>query len=261
MIIRHHRRVRFTVVDNQPIRDERLSWKATGLLVYLLSLPDDWRISTERLARIKTDGIAGVRSAMTELEDAGYVIRQKTQGDRGHWVTITHVSETPDMTVIPVDQPTLDYPKDRQSDVGKPIPSGKTVLRKTEDEERREDISTPQMRRARAWDVLEEFYGYRPVKPESTLWGKLCSLIIADVPGYDIADEIYLRISVYLGLYDTPCTAPALLKNWQFLGSKVAAIDPATRSAAIASVRSRARRSALTESSLRLQKPLSKGAS
>ena len=32
----------FTILDNTGLRDPNISWKAKGLLAYLLHLPDDW---------------------------------------------------------------------------------------------------------------------------------------------------------------------------------------------------------------------------
>lgn len=55
--------------------DPRLSWRAKGLLWYLLGLPDDWEIYTSEITQHATDGLTGTRSAITELMDAGYITR------------------------------------------------------------------------------------------------------------------------------------------------------------------------------------------
>ena len=39
----------FTILDNTCLKDENLSWKGRGLLVYLLHLPNDWQIYLEDL--------------------------------------------------------------------------------------------------------------------------------------------------------------------------------------------------------------------
>ena len=46
----------FTVLDNTFIKDTRLSWKAKGLMTYLLSLPDDWTIHLSEIEQHATDG-------------------------------------------------------------------------------------------------------------------------------------------------------------------------------------------------------------
>lgn len=75
--IRRRRRERdFTDLPNLLIRDERISWKALGLLVYLLHLPPDWKLRLSHLAKRK--GMHGskrdaTRTAIGELEVAGYL--------------------------------------------------------------------------------------------------------------------------------------------------------------------------------------------
>ena len=43
-IIRAPRRHRFVTIDQSAVEDSRLSWAARGLLGYLLSRPDDWKV-------------------------------------------------------------------------------------------------------------------------------------------------------------------------------------------------------------------------
>src|SRR5204863_280673 len=55
-------------IDNRTLRDGRLSWKATGLLAYLLSLPKDWHITLQHLCNAKADRLHATQSALKELE-------------------------------------------------------------------------------------------------------------------------------------------------------------------------------------------------
>ena len=41
----------FVIVDQRAIEDSRLSWAASGLLAYLLSRPDDWRVPVNELKK------------------------------------------------------------------------------------------------------------------------------------------------------------------------------------------------------------------
>ena len=67
----------FTILDNTLFKDESISWKAKGLLAYLLHLPNDWQIYLEDLKNRSTDGIDSTRSAMNELIEKGYIVRQE----------------------------------------------------------------------------------------------------------------------------------------------------------------------------------------
>lgn len=96
MIIRAPRpKANYTVVSNEVIRDTRLGWRARGLLIYLLSMPDNWRTTNANLAAMSPDGIHAVRSAMTQLEGYGYIRRVKHQNERGEWSTSTLVYDRP----------------------------------------------------------------------------------------------------------------------------------------------------------------------
>ena len=63
----------FTVLDNRIIRDSRLSWKATGLLVWLLHLPPEWKLYLTAIRKFKKDGSESTRSGLQELMNIGYV--------------------------------------------------------------------------------------------------------------------------------------------------------------------------------------------
>ena len=96
MIVRSPRPTgNFTVLHNKTIRDTRLSFKARGILTYLLSLPDNWRTSAEDLARNAPDGRDGIRSGLRELETFGYLRRTKHRADDGRVRTITTVYDRP----------------------------------------------------------------------------------------------------------------------------------------------------------------------
>jgi len=96
MIVRSPRPVtQYTVLSNAVIRDHRLSWKARGILVYLLSLPDNWQTSAEQLVRAAVDGRHSVLAGLTELEEHGYLVRIRRQKANGQWHTSTVVFDNP----------------------------------------------------------------------------------------------------------------------------------------------------------------------
>lgn len=85
----------WTVIRNEVICDPRLSFKATGVLIYILSKPDHWHTTTAHLATVKKEGLDAIRTAMTELERAGYVRRRRYQDTIGRWKYDTDVYDTP----------------------------------------------------------------------------------------------------------------------------------------------------------------------
>lgn len=70
-------------MSNHHLRNKTLSLKAKGLLSYMLSLPEDWDYSIKGLAANSGDGVAAVRSALQELEEAAYLIRRQGRGVNG----------------------------------------------------------------------------------------------------------------------------------------------------------------------------------
>jgi hypothetical protein len=95
-IRRAPRRHRYTSVERSSLNDDRLSFRARGVLVWLLDKPDDWRTDSTAIARAGKEGREAIRSALRELEEAGYLRRSKTQDEGGRWVTIVDVYETPE---------------------------------------------------------------------------------------------------------------------------------------------------------------------
>jgi predicted transcriptional regulator len=74
-ILRKVKNENYVVVDKVFVNDDRLSWKAKGIMIYLLSLPDDWKFYVEELVTHAKDGEKAFRSGFKELEKYGYVKR------------------------------------------------------------------------------------------------------------------------------------------------------------------------------------------
>jgi hypothetical protein len=78
----------FVMIDRRPIENPVLSWKAKGLLAYLLSRPDDWVVQFRDLVKRSSDGAHTVREAMKELRKSGHVrLMKEYEGGRiKRWV-------------------------------------------------------------------------------------------------------------------------------------------------------------------------------
>lgn len=73
----------FTTVDNVVLNDTNLSWKAKGLFVYLWSQSDEWNFYETEVAKHSTDGIVSLKNGLKELEDQGYLKRQRVRDEQG----------------------------------------------------------------------------------------------------------------------------------------------------------------------------------
>ena len=110
MIIRSNKR-KWTTVDNAWVKDPTLSAKAKGVLLYILSLPDDWDLRIGELVTHFTDGIDGVRSAIKELSMHRYIDGNQRRDETGKvtgWdYTIFENPDEPNMENPNMEKPTL----------------------------------------------------------------------------------------------------------------------------------------------------------
>ena len=114
-IIRAPRKERnFTILSNEVCRDTRLSMKALGLLIRLLSRPDNWNTNSESLAREFAVGRDQIRTVMNELSEFGYLQLVKKQDAAGHWNSTWYVYDEPHDFNIIIE------PKPEKPVVGKP---------------------------------------------------------------------------------------------------------------------------------------------
>ena len=67
----------FTVIRNAIFKDRTLSAKAVGVACKLLSLPPDWDYSVRGIVALFSDGESSIRSALSELEEHGYLHRER----------------------------------------------------------------------------------------------------------------------------------------------------------------------------------------
>jgi len=95
-IRRAARRHRFVIVDQAAVEDARLSWAARGLLAYLLSRPDDWKVLVNDLKKRGNLGRDGIYALLRELRSAGYLRFERHRDPQGRMRGGTYiVSEVP----------------------------------------------------------------------------------------------------------------------------------------------------------------------
>nr|WP_240616085.1 DUF6017 domain-containing protein [Listeria kieliensis] len=67
----------YTVMSNHHLRNKDLTLKAKGLLSQMLSLPESWDYTLAGLSFINKESIDAIRTAVLELEKAGYITRRQ----------------------------------------------------------------------------------------------------------------------------------------------------------------------------------------
>ena len=77
----------FTQIDRRCLDDIRLSWKAKGLLSYMLSMADGWVFYETELVKHSTNGISSLRTAVKELIKNGYMVKNRKRNEKGRFTT------------------------------------------------------------------------------------------------------------------------------------------------------------------------------
>ena len=110
----------YTVMSNYHLRDRSLSYKAKGLLSFMLSLPEDWDYSLVGLSSISKESRDGIRTILKELQEHHYVEIEKVRGDKGyfeynyliyeipHFIDLENQQTNPDMENPHLDNPNVE---------------------------------------------------------------------------------------------------------------------------------------------------------
>ena len=76
----------YTTLNTKVAKDDRLSYKARGIMFYLLSQSDNWKGHVFNIVEnSKKDGATAVRSALKELVALGYAKLQRTISKDGQF--------------------------------------------------------------------------------------------------------------------------------------------------------------------------------
>ena len=109
----------YTVMSNPHLRNPDLTLKAKGLLSLMLSLPENWDYTLKGLSCICRENVDAIRTAVWELEKAGYITRRQGRDEKGKMTAIEYTIyefPQPPKPKIPVsenpisDNPTTEIP-------------------------------------------------------------------------------------------------------------------------------------------------------
>ena len=124
-VFRVERTSDYTVMSNYHLRDKRLSLKAKGLLSQMLSLPEDWDYTLAGLCYINRESKDAIRTAIHELEQAGYIHRRQTTDSGGKFAgNVYTIYERPQGP--PPGEPSSEKPSSGNPTTGKPMPEKPT---------------------------------------------------------------------------------------------------------------------------------------
>ncbi|WP_201751313.1 MULTISPECIES: DUF6017 domain-containing protein [unclassified Neglectibacter] len=125
-VFRVERNKGYTVMSNYHLRDKSLSLKAKGLLSQILSLLEDWDYTLSGLCYINRESKDAIRSAVNELERAGYIERHQTTDESGKFSSNEYIIHEQPVSL----PPSLDKPSSENPTTGKPTSENPTQLNK-----------------------------------------------------------------------------------------------------------------------------------
>lgn len=101
----------FVIMSKTALNDKTLSWKAKGLICYLLSLPDEWKVYVQDLKNRSKDSRDSTRSGLNELIEANYIHRKVLKRDNGQFAGYTYfIYEEPTHENPTLNQPNTENP-------------------------------------------------------------------------------------------------------------------------------------------------------
>jgi hypothetical protein len=163
-VIRVEKTKNYTVMSNYHLRDKNLSLKAKGLLSYMLSLPDEWDYSVRGLVSCLKEGRDGVQAALIELEEHGYLKRERVRTAGGKLGGTDYTVYEQPMTENPAqEKPAQEKPAQEKPAQGNP-PQINTKGINT-DERNKEDKNIEEEAEEEGWQEVLKCYqnNIRPI--------------------------------------------------------------------------------------------------
>jgi hypothetical protein len=117
-------------MSNHHLRNTNLTLKAKGLLSQMLSLPEEWDYTLAGLSYINRERIDAIRTAIWELEQAGYITRKQERDAKGKMAAIEYTIYEQPQLEPEQPCPVLDFPTSDNPTSGKPMSGNPTQLNK-----------------------------------------------------------------------------------------------------------------------------------
>jgi hypothetical protein len=73
----------YAQIDKRVLEDPRLTWRAKGILAYLLSKPSGWKVNVKDIWNNGLEGRNAVQECLNELNKIGYASLEDSRGENG----------------------------------------------------------------------------------------------------------------------------------------------------------------------------------
>ena len=106
----------YVQIDKRALEDNRLSWRAKGILAYLLSKPSGWKVNVKDIWNNGAEGRNAVQDCLHELKEFGYANLITVPGEAGRLMgTQWRVNEEPIGGFVSTEKPKTGTPTNRLS--------------------------------------------------------------------------------------------------------------------------------------------------
>ena len=157
----------FTSIHNKLINDIRISLKAKGIMLYMLSKPENWKYNPKEIAKNSKDGLDSVYSGIKELIEAGYISRTRHSDGTVDYFVFEDVEENDIVDFSKKENPNRENPNRENPDVYKRKNTNKeriivnTELKKETSKGDIDDFINSQDKSEEYKELLFEFLKYR----------------------------------------------------------------------------------------------------
>jgi hypothetical protein len=148
------------------MRDPSLSLKSKGLLMYFLTHKVGYVITLSQIERETNDGKTAIRTAITELENAGYLVVEQTRTEKGYNAGLSYTLQDPEFEFQTAtnsepesENPKLENPKLENPKLENRIAIEEQLLNKNKlEEEQKSKKQTKTEKLQKAFAIFWEIY-------------------------------------------------------------------------------------------------------
>jgi hypothetical protein len=143
----------YAQIDKGCLEDKGLSFRAKGVLCYLLSKPDKWQIRvTDLVNKTSKEGRDSIQTALKELETMGYLSKTRIKGPGGKFAGVDY--EVREQPITQPEKPQTDLPCTANPQTAEPCTAN--PLHSNNESFTNNDLSNNEIEAANAPSPLEQ---------------------------------------------------------------------------------------------------------